>query len=114
MHTIHTTTTNNQSKQEEPQRTSLMVAPTKFYIWCKSKFNMALILSIGFLLVQGVNGQNSFRLNTLGSDGPGGVCVRNGNQWDCYGQHISVPEPTNPGVLLAAAGVAVMMKRKRH
>lgn len=51
-------------------------------------------------------------------DGPLGFSVWHDDHWDWMGIHVdppqSVPEPSNPIVLLTAAGAVLLMRRKRN
>ncbi|MFM1755174.1 MAG: hypothetical protein RL621_58 [Bacteroidota bacterium] len=53
------------------------------------------------------------QLSNLGGNGPDGVCYYNGTSWQCYPQSQSVPEPSNPFILSAIAGLALIMRRNR-
>ena len=51
---------------------------------------------------------------TLGSDGPGGFSVWHNDHWDVNGVHqdpVAAPEPASPVVMLAIAGIALVLRR---
>lgn len=53
----------------------------------------------------------------FGNSDPGGYSVWHEDHWDWMGIHVvspvSVPEPSNPIVLLTAAGAVLLMRRTR-
>lgn len=125
----------NETKPCEYCEEPMIPAPTtKKHLWRKKRFCSAycsasarspyaskvfgppmVLLALGFLLT--APGASRASVSDLGGGGPGGFSVWHEDHWDPWGIHVdppsSVPEPSNPGVLLAVAGVVLLTRRAR-
>lgn len=123
----------NDTKPCDYCKEPMIPAPTtKKHLWKKKKYCSSycsasarspyaskvlgpLLLALGLLLT--APGASRASVSDLGGGSPGGYSVWHVDHWDWMGVHAdppsSVPEPSNPGVLLAVAGAALLARRAR-